>query len=46
MNAGMIGKSLMKQNYLKKKNFIVTYIWKILQMQITYMQKEFVKTFK
>ena len=32
-------KSLVKQHYRKKKNFIATSIWKILQMQITCMQK-------
>ena len=30
----------------KKENFIVTYIWKILQIQITIMQIEFVKILK
>ena len=45
MSALMIGKRLMKQHYLKKKQFIAT-ISKILQMQITWMQKEFVKTVK
>ena len=46
MNMWMIGKSLMKHNYLKKKNFVATQIWKILQMQIKCMQKEFMKTLK
>ena len=42
----MIGKSLMKQHYLEKKNFTAASIWKILQMQIKCTQKEFVKTLK
>ena len=46
MSIWMIEKRLMKHHCLTKKNFIVTYIWKILQMQITSMQKEFVKTLK
>ena len=29
---------------LKKKNFIAILIWRIFQMQITCMKKEFVKT--
>ena len=33
-------KSLLKHHCLKRKNFIVTKIWKILQMQITCMRKE------
>ena len=33
----------MKRHYLKKKIFIVTYIWKILLMQLMHMQKEFEK---
>ena len=41
MNILMIGKSLMKKQYLKKKNFLVTLIWKI---QIKSMKKEFAKT--
>ena len=40
------GKSLMNNHCLKKKNFIAIEIWRILQMQITCMQKEFVKTTK
>ena len=32
-----------KHYYLKRKIFIVTSIWKILLMQITLTQKEFVK---
>ena len=43
LNISMIGKNSMKQRYLKKKIFTVTEIWKILLMQITRMQKEFVK---
>ena len=35
----IIGKILTKQYYLKKKNFKATWIWKIVQMQITYMQR-------
>ena len=46
MSTWMDGKSLMKRHQLKKRNFIATNIWKILQMQITCMQKEFVKTLK
>ena len=46
MRTWMIGKDLIKHHCLKKKNFISAYIWKILQMQITCMQKEFVKTLK
>ena len=46
MGTWMNGKILMKHDYLKKSNFIATLIWKILQMQIRYMQKEFVKTSK
>ena len=46
MSTWMNGNSLMKQHYLKKKNFIATSIWKILQMQITCMRKEFSKTLK
>ena len=42
----MIEKSLMKQHYLKNKNFITTWLWKTLQMQITCMEKEFVKILK
>ena len=42
----VIGKSLMKQYYLKRENFIATKIWKILQIQIKCMGKEFVKTLK
>ena len=30
----------MKHHCLKKKNFIATELWKILQIQITCMQKE------
>ena len=33
----------MKEHNLKKKNFIATLIWKILWLQITYLQKESVK---
>ena len=36
----------MKQNCLKKKNGIATKIWKILELQIEYMQKEFGKILK
>ena len=36
----------MKQHYLKKKNFIATSMLKILQMQITYMQKRVCKDSK
>ena len=37
----------MRRHNLKKKTFIVTQVWKILQMmQITRTQKEFVKTLK
>ena len=43
MSTRMISKSLMKQHYLKKKDFIATWIWMILQMQITCMWKVFVK---
>ena len=46
MSIWINGKSLMKYHCLKKKNFIATYIWKILHMQITCMQKEFAKTLK
>ena len=35
-----------KHHYLKKKIFIVAQIWKILVMQFTRMQKEFVKVLK
>ena len=42
----MIGERLMKQHYLRKKNFIATGIWKKLQMQIICMEKESVKIFK
>ena len=37
---------IMKHHYLKKKNCITTLIWRILQTQITSIQKEFVKTLK
>ena len=43
MNICMTGKRLMKQYYLKQKNFAVTWIWNKFQMQITCMEKEFVK---
>ena len=43
MSTWMISKSLMKQHYLKMKDFIATWIWMILQMQITCMWNEFVK---
>ena len=46
MNIWMIGKNSMKYYYLRKKIFIVTEIWKILLMQITPMQKKFVKILK
>ena len=36
----MNGKSLLKHYCLKRKNFIVTKLWKMLQMQITCMQKK------
>ena len=39
----MIGTCLMKQHYLKKKNFKVTCIWKKLNMQIICIEKEFVE---
>ena len=39
-------KMLMNQHYLEKKNFIATWIWKILQMQITCIRKQFAKTLK
>ena len=41
----MIGKNLMKHHYLKKK-FYRHYIWKILLMQITRAQKEFLNILK
>ena len=44
MNMWMIGRNLMEQHYLKKKSFIIIRIWKKLQMWITCMEKEFVKT--
>ena len=44
MNIWMIGKNSIKFCYLKRKFFTVT--WKILLMQITHMQKEFVKISK
>ena len=43
MSTWMISKSLIKQHYLKMKDFIATWIWMILQMQITCMWNEFVK---
>ena len=43
MNILMIRENSMKHHYLKKKIFMVTQIWKILLMQITRTQKEFVK---
>ena len=43
MSILMIGKISMKQHYLKKKNFIVTWISKTLQMQIICIEEEFVK---
>ena len=46
MNIWVTWKSLKKQNYLKKKNFIATKASKILQKHITSMQKEFVKILK
>ena len=46
MSTWMNGKSLMKQNHLGIKNFIANYIWKTLQMEISRMRKEFVKTLK
>ena len=39
----MIRENSMKHHCLKKKIFMVTQIWKILLMQITRTQKEFVK---
>ena len=44
MNIWMIGKNSIKFCYLKRKIFTVT--WKILLIQITHMQKEFVKISK
>ena len=43
MNILMIRENSMKHHYLKKKIFMVTQIWKILLMQITRTQQEFVK---
>ena len=43
MNILMIRENSMKHHCLKKKIFMVTQIWKILLMQITRTQKEFVK---
>ena len=43
MNAWIIGKNLMKYQYQKKKIFTLPKHEKILLMQITRMQKEFVK---
>ena len=40
MSTWIIEKSLMKLNYLRKNNFIVTWIWKMLQKQITCMRKD------
>ena len=36
----------MKKHYLIKNNLIAASVWKILQMQITCIQKEFEKTLK
>ena len=40
----MNGKRLMKHDCLQKKNFVGTFTWRILMMQIKCIQKEFVKT--
>ena len=40
----MNGKSLMKHDCLEKKNFVATFTWRVLMMQIKCIQKEFVKT--
>ena len=46
MRTWMNEKSLMKQQYLRKRNFMEAWIWKILQMQIKCMRKEFVMALK
>ena len=42
----VIGKNSMEHHYLKKKIFIVAQIKKILLMQVTCMEKQFVKILK
>ena len=46
MNLWMIRKNLIKHYCLKKNNFIVTLIGKLLQIQITIMEKESVMILK
>ena len=46
MNLWMIRKNLIKNHCLKKNNFIVTLIGKLLQIQITIMEKESVMILK
>ena len=46
MSTCMNRKSLMKEHYLKKNNFIATYIWNILQKQNKCMQKRIFKDFE
>ena len=43
MNIWIIGKALMKLHCMNKKIFTVTLTWKILVMQITSTEREFVK---
>ena len=46
LNILMIGKKPMELHHLKKKIFTVNLTWKILLMQITHTEKEFVKILK
>ena len=46
MNISMVGKNSMKYHYLEKNIFIVTWICKILLIQIMHTQKEFLKILK
>ena len=46
LNILMIGKKPMELHHLKKNIFTVNLTWKILLMQITHTEKEFVKILK